>query len=42
MVYVNGDQVKKSESKYDETNISIKINGEEIEIKNIKSHFSYL
>ena len=33
MVYVNGEQVKKSECKYDETNISIKINGQEIEIK---------
>ena len=30
MVYVNGEQVKKSESKYDETCISIKINGEEM------------
>ena len=26
LVYVNGEQVTKSESKYDETNISIKIN----------------
>ena len=33
IVYVNGEQVKKPESKYDETNISIKINGEEIEVK---------
>lgn len=33
LVYVNGEQVKKSEIKYDETNISIKINGEDIEIK---------
>ena len=33
MVYVNGEQVKKSESKYDETNISIMINEKEIEIK---------
>ena len=33
MVYVNGEQVKKPEIKYDETNISININGEEIEIK---------
>ena len=33
LVYVNGEQVKKPESKYDETNISIKINGNEIEIK---------
>ena len=33
LIYVNGEQVKKPESKYDKTNISIKINGEEIEIK---------
>ena len=33
LVYVNEERVKKSESKYDETNISVKINGEEIEIK---------
>ena len=33
LVYVNGELVKKPEIKYDETNISIKINGEEIEIK---------
>lgn len=33
LVYVNGEQVKKPENKYDETNISIKINGQEIEIK---------
>ena len=33
LVYVNGEQVKKPENKYDETNISIKINGKEIEIK---------
>ena len=33
LIYVNGEQVKKSESKYDKTNISIKINGEKIEIK---------
>ena len=33
MVYVDGEQVKKSESKYDENNICVKINGEEIEIK---------
>ena len=33
MVYVNGEQVKKPESKYDELNISIKIDGKEIEIK---------
>lgn len=32
-IYVNGEQVKRPESKYDETNISIKINGEEIEVK---------
>ena len=32
-VYVNGEQVKKSECKYDENNISIKINGQEIEVK---------
>ena len=32
-VYVNEEQVKKTESKYDETNISIKINGQEVEIK---------
>ena len=33
VVYVNGEQVKKPEIKYDETNISININGEEVEIK---------
>ena len=33
MVYVNGEQVKKAESKYDETNISIQIKGEEIEVR---------
>ena len=33
MVYVNGEQVKKPEIKYDETNISININGEEVEVK---------
>ena len=33
MVYVNGEQVKKPENKYDENNITIKINGKEIEIK---------
>lgn len=33
MVYVNGERVTKSESKYDENNISIKINGIEVEIK---------
>lgn len=32
-IYVNNEQVKKPESKYDENNISIKINGKEIEIK---------
>ena len=32
-VFVNGEQVKKPESKYDENKISVKINGEEIEIK---------
>lgn len=32
-VLVNGEAVKKPECKYDETEISIKINGEEIEIK---------
>ena len=32
-IYVNGEQVKKPESKYDETNITIQINGKEIEIK---------
>ena len=33
MIYVNGEQVKKAESKYDETNISVKINGKEVEVK---------
>jgi len=33
MIYVNGEQIKKPEIKYDETNISIKINGNEIEVK---------
>ena len=33
MVHVNGEQVKKAESKYDETNISIQIKGEEIEVR---------
>ena len=33
IVYVNEEQIKKPESKYDETNISIKINGKDIEIK---------
>ena len=32
MVYVNGEQVKKSETKYDENNINLKINGQEIEV----------
>ena len=33
MVYANGEQVKKPEIKYDETNIVVEINGKEIEIK---------
>ena len=33
MVYVNGEQVKKSETKYDENNINLKINGQEVEVK---------
>ena len=33
MVYVNGEQVKRSETKYDENNIQLKISGQEIEIK---------
>ena len=33
LVYVDGEQVKKPESKYEENNISIKINGKEIQIK---------
>ena len=33
VICVNGEQVKKPEIKYDETNISIKINGQEIEVK---------
>ena len=33
LVYVNGEKITKSECKYDETNISIKINGIEVEIK---------
>ena len=33
-VYVNGEEVKRPESKFDETQISIVINGKEIEIKN--------
>lgn len=33
VVFANGEQVKKPESKYDETNVSIKINGEEIDIR---------
>lgn len=32
-VYVDGKQVEKPENKYDENNISIKINGKEIDIK---------
>ncbi len=32
-VYVNGEQEKKPESKYDETNVSITINGEEIDVR---------
>lgn len=32
-VWVNGEEVKKPECKYDETNISLRINGTEIEIK---------
>lgn len=32
-VYVNEEQVKKPEIKYDKTNIQLKINGKEIEIK---------
>ena len=32
VVFVNGEQAKKPETKYDEENISIKINGKEIEI----------
>ena len=32
-VYVNGEEVKKPESKYDETAISLVINGKEIEIR---------
>jgi len=33
LVYVNEEQVRKPENKYDDTNITIKINGQEIEIK---------
>lgn len=33
MVFVNNEQVKKPETKYDENNITIKINGKEIQIK---------
>lgn len=33
VVYVDNEQVKKSECKYDENRISLKINGKEIEIK---------
>ena len=32
-VYVNGEEVKKPECKYDETAISLRINGEEIELR---------
>jgi len=32
-VYVNGEEVKKPEAKFDEEDVSVKINGEEIEIK---------
>ena len=32
-VYVNNEQVKKPETKYDENNVAIKINGKEIQIK---------
>lgn len=32
-IYVNGELEKRPESKYDENNVTIKINGEEIEIK---------
>lgn len=33
VVYVNNEQVKKPECKYDEDNINLKINGKEIEVK---------
>jgi len=33
MIYVGGEKARKPEDKYDETTISIKINGQEIEIK---------
>lgn len=33
MIYVNEEKVNKPEQKYNETSISIKINGEEIEVK---------
>lgn len=33
MVYVNGEKVERPENKYDENNISLTINGEEISIK---------
>ena len=33
MVYINGEKVERPENKYDENNISITINGEEISIK---------
>lgn len=32
-VYVNGKQIKNAEEKYDENNISIKINGQEIDVR---------
>ena len=32
-VYVNGEEVKRPESKYDENNVALTINGKEIEIK---------
>lgn len=32
-VYVNGERAEKPENKYDETNITIKINGKEIDIR---------
>lgn len=32
VVFVNGEQAKKPETKYDETSVSIKINGKEVEV----------
>ena len=32
-VYVNGEEVKRPECKFDETAVSITINGEEVEIR---------